>query len=247
MSAWMEYTFTVETRDVDMFGQCKPSALLNFLQEAATLASIDLGASGPEIREKYHCIWMVARMWAEMERPLRWNETFTIRTWHRGGSGVSTYRDFDIIADGKNIGQAVTTWVMADIESRKLFRMKDLVEFQGTDGGEKCKSIRLHRVKMPPEFDGRETQAMRYSHTDMNGHINNVHYADFACDALHFEELGKGKFVHAFQIGYVSECRAGETIRIDTAARGDLLYARGEGTDGGERFDFMMELRELET
>lgn len=245
MNRVMEYPFTVDSRDVDMFDQCRPSALLGYLQEAATMAALELGASGPEVREKYNCIWMVARMWLEMDRPLRWNDSIVIRTWHRGASGVSSYRDYDICADGQVIGQAVAAWVMADIDSRRLFRMKDLKEFVGTDGGELCKSIKLHRVRMPAEFDHWEERAMRYSDTDMNGHINNIHYADFACDALHMERRDPGTFVRSVQIGYVNECRAGETIRLAAASQGEQRFVRGEGLDGGERFDFALKLESL--
>lgn len=240
-----EKDFVVDSRAIDMFRQCRPSALLGYLQEAATLAALDLGASGPEVMEKYHCQWMIARIWVEMDRPLAWNEPFTVRTWHRGASGASSYRDFDILREGKAIGQGVSTWVLVDADSRKLFRMKGLTEFQGTDGGELCKNIRLHRVKLPETFDAREDCPMRYSQTDINGHVNNIHYADFACDALHMERYGQGKFPRSFQIGYVGECRAGETIHIDTAVRGDELYARGEGQDGKERFDFALTLARI--
>src|SRR5699024_6349788 len=95
-----EVTFRVGSLDVDMFNQCRPSALLGYLQEAATQAAIQLGASGPEIFERYHCLWMVSRNWVELYAPLRWNDAFTIQTWHRGGTGVATYRDFDIFRDG---------------------------------------------------------------------------------------------------------------------------------------------------
>lgn len=88
-------------------------------------------------------------------------------------------------------------------------------------------------------------RAMGYSDTDINGHINNIHYADFACDAVHLERWGGGRFVREFQIDYVGECLAGETVRVDTAVRGDVLYARGRGSDGGERFDFSLTLAEL--
>jgi acyl-ACP thioesterase len=228
-----------------MFSQCRPSALLGYLQEAATQAALDLGASGPQVLKKYNCLWMIARTWVEMDEPLYWNEAFSVRTWHRGGTGASCYRDFDVFRDGKPIGQGVSNWVMVDVDTHKLFRMKNLEEFQGTDGGALCKDKKLHRVKLPETFDGRETRDMRYSETDINGHINNIHYADFACDALHMERHGQGKFVRQFQIGYVGECHAGETIAIDTAVRGDEWFARGEGEDGGERFDFALTLAEL--
>lgn len=245
MGTFYEGQFRVDSRDVDLFNQCRPSAVLGILQEAATRAALALGASGPEIRAKYNCLWMVTRSWVELDAPLRWNDLVDVKTWHRGGSGASTYRDFDLFRDGKPIGQGTTIWVMVDADSRKLFRIRDLAEFQGTDGGELCKSVKLHRIPMPKEFDNRTRRDLRYSDTDINGHVNNIHYADFACDSLHLEELGRGKFVRSLQIGYVNECRAGETIWVDTAARGDELLARGAGEDGVERFEFSLTLADL--
>ena len=235
----------VDSRDVDLFNQCRPSAVLGLMQEAATQAALSLGVSGPQILEKYNCLWMVTRNWVELDAPLRWNDPITIHTWHRGASGASSYRDFDFYRDGKPIGQGTSVWVLVEADSRKLFRMKQLTEFQGTDGGERKKSVKLHRIPMPGQFDGRTRRDMRYSDTDINGHINNIHYADFACDSLHLEGLCRGKFVRSFQIGYVNECQAGETIYVDTAARGDELFARGQGEDGTERFDFSLTLADL--
>ena len=245
MSVCYETQFRVDSRDVDLFNQCRPSALLGILQEAATQAALELGVSGPEIRRKYNCLWMVTRSWVELDGPIRWNDLLDVKTWHRGASGVSSYRDFDLFREGKPIGQGTTVWVMADVDSRKLFRMKDLAEFRGTDGGERNKSVKLRRIPMPEVFDRRTRRDLRYSDTDINGHVNNAHYADFACDSLHLEELGKGKFVRSLQIGYVNECRAGEAIWVDTAARGDELLARGEGEDGVERFEFALNLADL--
>ncbi len=245
MGTFYEGRFRVDSRDVDLFNQCRPSALLGILQEAATQAALALGASGPEVLAKYNCLWMVTRSWVELDAPLRWNDLVDVKTWHRGASGASSYRDFDLFRDGKAVGQGSTLWVMVDADSRKLFRMKELAEFQGTDGGELCKSVKLRRIPMPEEFDHRVRRDLRYSDTDINGHVNNIHYADFACDSLHLEELGRGKFVRSLQIGYVNECRAGETIWVDTAARGDELLARGTGEDGVERFEFSLTLADL--
>lgn len=245
MSTFYEMNLRVDSRDVDLFNQCRPSALLGYLQEAATQAALALGVSGPEILEKYNCLWMVTRTWVELDAPLRWNDPVTVKTWHRGASGASSYRDFDLFRDGAPIGQGTMLWVMVDADSRRLFRMKDLVEFHGTDGGELCKSVKLRRPAMPETFDSRVRRDLRYSDTDINGHVNNIHYADFACDSLHLERLAQDKFVRSFQVGYVSECRAGETIWVDTAAQGDELFARGQGEDGAERFDFALTLEHL--
>lgn len=89
------------------------------------------GGLRPETLKKYNCFWMVVRIWVHLDRPLRWNERFTVRTWHRGTKGASTYRDFDLICDGVTVGEAVSTWVLADRDTYKLLRMSRLEEFQG--------------------------------------------------------------------------------------------------------------------
>lgn len=245
MSVIFKLETRVDSRDVDLFNQARPSAVLGIMQEAATQAALDLKVDGPRIMEKYGCIWMVTRNWVELEGPLRWNDRITVETWHRGASGASTYRDFEFFRDGKYIGQATSIWVMASLEDRKLFRMKDVEEFQGTDGGARKKDLRLHRIKIPERFDARTPRYMAYSDTDINGHVNNIHYADYACDALHLERLGWGKFVRTFQIGYISECKAGEDLQVDSAVRENELFACGIGEDGKERFDFSLTLADL--
>lgn len=244
MSVTHEQRFTVDSRDVDLTGCARPSAVLGYLQEAATMAALALGASGPEVLRKYHCIWMIARMWLHLDEPLAWNETFAIRTWHRGAQGASSYRDFDLLRDGKPIGEAVSTWVLADADSYKLMAMDQLAEFRGTDGGALCKERRLHGLKLPKVMTGREERPMRYSDTDINAHVNNSRYADFACDALHLERHLPGRYVSELQIGYLNQCRAGETITVETACEDAVYYARGLGPGGEGRFRCVIRLGE---
>lgn len=119
----------------------------------------------------------------------------TIRTWHRGARGASTYRDFDLYVEGKLVGEAVSTWVLADADTHRIFRMSRVDEFQGTDGGELCKSRTLSGLHLPAHMEHVESRALHYSDTDVNGHVNNVRYVDFICDALHMENLGPERYV----------------------------------------------------
>ena len=53
MGQFFEYEMTVDSRDVDGWGRCRPSAVLGYLQEAATLAAED-GGFGREKTLEYH-------------------------------------------------------------------------------------------------------------------------------------------------------------------------------------------------
>ena len=110
MSVSYTKDFLVDSRDVDLTGNARPSAVLGYLQEAATLAAEQLHVSGPETRAKYNAFWMIVRMRVKLDQPLRWNESFTIHTWHRGAKGASSYRDFDLIKNGKVIGKILVVY-----------------------------------------------------------------------------------------------------------------------------------------
>ena len=85
MDVFYEHSYRVDSRDMDLFGHCRPSAVLGILQEAATQAAGELGLSGPEVRDRYNAFWMLARIRYELKRPLCWDELVTVKTWHRGG------------------------------------------------------------------------------------------------------------------------------------------------------------------
>lgn len=243
MGQFFEYTTKISASQAGLCSQCRPSGMLEILQEAATLAGASLGLSGPEIREKYNALWMVTRIWYQLDKPLLWGESVMVKTWHRGGKGAMSYRDFDLYQDGRQVGQATSIWVMVDADSRKLLRMGDLDEFAGTDGGELCKEKKLTGLKLPAglvEAGGRE---FHYSDTDSNGHVNNVRYADMAADALGLERLlPQGQFVSSLQIGYMKECLAGESIRLLTADSPEGRFVQGVDGQGVGRFDALLTL-----
>lgn len=243
---YFEGGYPIDSRDVDPWNHCKPSGLMGILQEAAVAAACELHASRPEMMEKYNLFWMLARMWYRLDRPLKWNETLSIRTWHRGGSGASSYRDFDLFVDGKPVGEAVSVWVLADADTHRLARMSKIEEFQGTDGGELCKDKSLSRFKLPQEMAAAEHRAMHYSDTDINGHVNNVRYADFICDAIRMDQLGQDFYVSALQVDYLAECMAGETITLFTGEQDGLRYVRGADAAGKSRFEGAVTLTPLD-
>lgn len=244
LSVFYEKTCMIDTRDVDPFNCCRPSALLGILQEGATNAARDLHIAREEIIPKYNAFWMLARIWYRLDRPLHWGEEVTLKTWHRGGTGASMYRDFDLFVDGVTVGEAVSTWVMADMDTHKLFRLSNVEEFAGTGGGELCKDRLLNKLRLPEGLTLAERRRLHYSDTDINGHVNNSKYADFVCDAIHMETLGETRFVSSLQLGYLAECLPGNEVDLLTVEQDGLIYVRGADESGKARFEAALTLSE---
>lgn len=245
MSVFYENTYPMDTRDMDPFMQCRPSALLGYLQQAGTEAALELKLSREEMIRQYNVFWMLARIWYRLDRPLGWGDKLTVRTWHRGGRGAAMYRDFDLLVDGVPMGEAVSTWVLADLDTRKLFRLSGVTQVEGTTGGPLCKDKLLTRVRLPGGLEPVERRLLHYSDTDVNGHVNNARYADFACDAVRLDTLGAGRFVSSFQAGYLAECRAGETLILSTAEAEGVFFVHGADEVGSSRFDAALTLAPL--
>ena len=223
--------------DVDGRGYCKASALLNHLQVAATLAAEEGGFGRDVLIERYRAFWMLARSWYRLSRPLHWEADILIRTWHRGNNGAKSYRDYDIYANGQRVGESVASWILANLDTHKLMRLSGVEEMAATSGGSLCKTITLSKLRAPAELQEVERRLMRYSDTDINGHVNNTRYADFACDALDMAGLEEDHFLSAMQIGYLAECRPGEYITMETGVLEEGRYVRGLDKMGKPRFE----------
>ena len=237
MSLSYEMTLPIDSRDVDGNGYCKASALLGHIQEAATQAAEHGGFGRAMTTDGYHAFWMLTRVWYQLRRPLRWEEPLTIRTWHRGDKGATMYRDYDLFVRGEQVGECVSAWVLASLDSRQLIRLGTVRELDGTSGGALCKAKKLSKLRLPQDMAQADRRKLRYSDTDLNGHVNNTRYADFACDALEMEKLGPGRFLAEMQIGYLAECRPGEELRLFTGGENGAYFAQGVDESGKSRFE----------
>ena len=238
MSQSYKYTTLINSRDVDGSGRCRASALLGHMQEAATQAA-EHGGFGREIIMGHHNgFWMLTRMWYRLKRPVYWSEELTVHTWHRGAKGAVSYRDYDLYVGDEWIGEGVSAWVLADADTHKLIRLSAVTEMAHTHGGDLCKEKTLNKLRVPEQMDGIEQRTMRYSDTDINGHVNNTRYADFVCDALRLDKLPEEQFLAEMQIGYLGECHPGETLDIRGGRYEDgRFYLCGCDENGMARFD----------
>lgn len=243
----MEHVFEekllIDSRDMDGHGHCRPSALLGHLQETATRAAETYGFGRERLLSRYQVFWVLSRIWFHLDKPLHWEEELTVRTWHRGGKGAIMYRDFDLLADGRPVGEAVSAWVLMNRETGRLEKLSRVPELCENGGGPLCKSMTLLKLRMPEEMTLSEHRLLRYSDTDINGHVNNTKYADFACDALHVERRAREEFISELQIGYLAQCWPGEELSILTAQEKERVLVRGEDEAHTPRFEASLTIK----
>lgn len=242
MQNFYEAEYDIRVINTDMFGLCRPSSVMDFLQEAATEHAVALGIGRDELTEKSRAIWMLVRLRYTLLRPLRSGERLHIKTWYRPPKGAFVLRDFDLFVGDEHVGSALSTWVLADVETHSLLKAEDILS--GGDPAEGAFTEKLGKIRMPKDLEDAGGRRIGYSETDINGHANNTRYADYACDAVHFEELA-GRYVRELQITYSAECLAGQTISLQRRQEGETWYVRGVDKDGKPHFDIRMEVAEI--
>ena len=244
MAHFFEYRAKIDSMAVDGHNHCRPSAMLGILQEAATRAAVDLNIARESLIEEHNLFWMMARIWFRLEQPLHWNEDVLVRTWHRGSKGVAMYRDFDIFVGDQRVGESVSVWVLADVNTRKMARLTDVAALETTHGGDLRKSITVAKLKTPA-LTPIGARMMQYSDTDINAHVNNTRYADFACDALELHRRPADCFVQEMQMGYLAECRPGEVLELFQGENEKGLYIFG-ACEGQSRFETRIQFAQEE-
>ena len=237
MSHVLSADYTVGAGETDCFGYCRASAVLHFLQDAATRHAQELRVSREDLLEKYGAVWLLTKQWYNLSRPLRSREDFTVQTWPRAPQGPLYYRDFDILCAGERVGQALSVWVVAEQATKKILRPSSLPEISAVNDPTRLRDRTLPKLGAAVQTEEAARREIRYSDLDINRHMNNVRYADLVCDALRLDTM-PNCFVREMQINNHAECRAGECISLACAPlEPGAYYVSGTGEKGEKRFD----------
>ena len=130
MNTIYETTYHVGVINTDLFGLCRPSSVMDFMQEAAVEHTIHLGIGQEDLLEK-HAIWMLVRLRYTLHRPIYGGEDLTVKTWGRPPRGAFVVRDFLLYVGQECVGEAVSVWVLGDAENHKLLRAEDILPPEG--------------------------------------------------------------------------------------------------------------------
>ena len=188
------YRTRVTYNDLGPDGLLNRAGLLRALQEAASIASDDVGYGLKDIpRTGVH--WILGAWRLEMAaRPL-WRAELEVETWPRALEGFSSERDFlvwDVTERERRLAARGTSkWFLLDAETGKLTRITDQVRAAYDLGEEVLFQDPIPRNGKSPADAAVTFQTMvGRRDIDTNLHVNNIHYLDYAVEALPEEVYG---------------------------------------------------------
>ena len=203
-------TYKVRSTQVNLNNQLGLYGVLGMLQDIAAEHASYLGFGYRQLIQKGF-FWALVQQKLKMTRWHEWNEQITVHTWSLPIQGVYAFREFELYCKGEKIGESASTWITMDIQSRRPIELTDQQEifFPRTDGG---LSFRTERITLPSEMQLIKEFPVRVSDLDMNSHVNNVKYTQWALDMM--TERNHREFViKEYSINFLSETFMGDVMQ----------------------------------
>lgn len=212
----------------------------NHLLNAADFHSNDRGF-GMVYLQSIKKTWVLSRLVVEMEAMPKIYDDFCVETWVESALRYFTNRNFRIEGkNGETLGWGRSIWAMIDTDTRQPVNILDVNNGSVTEWIEADKVNPIgkpSRAKMSKDAEFVGEYVAKYNDIDINGHVNSVKSIEHVLDLFPADKY-MSHCVRRFDIAYVSECHAGDTLRFykEEGAMADEYLVRMSkvNTDGTE-------------
>lgn len=208
-----ERSYTVGNRDVGNNNKATNKAMLKYLENIACKHSDEVGY-GINTIEQTGVVWILLDWkFNVIERPI-YGQTIKVKTWSRKMEKCYAYRDFEVYDENeKVIAKATTKWVLLDANTRKILRIPEnfAVEYKQ----ETQRHAFEEEIDKLRESENEEISMelkTRRTDIDINNHVNNLNYLDFAYEILPEEVYSQD--LKNVRITYKHQTEPGETVNI---------------------------------
>jgi len=224
----------ISISDCDPKGRVKPSAILVDMQELAELHAMNLGLPR-QFLIGHGMMWVLYRLRLVMREYPSFGDMVVETTWPGPVEGPVFPRHFAFERpDGTRLGEAVTSWVLINLATRRPLRPSALPKpVPALERDAPLPLPGMLRVEGAAPIGER---SVRYTDLDVNGHMNNTRYLDWILDTLEVNQLIEHGLADA-QVNYISEALPGETIELFAGTDGKTTYVQGRRPDGKTVFE----------
>ena len=209
----MEGKYRVDVANVSTSNLLSNKGILSLFENIACLHS-DIAGYGMNQIEKTHLTWVLLHWKVHVIKRVPYGSTVTVKTWAGKANAFFTMRDFEMYDEKNNlICIASSKWTLINTENNSITRITDDV-ISCYEPEEKCvfKENDIAKLKKP-EMIGQPSFVFTVlrKDIDVNQHMHNLYYLDYAYEALP-EEVYKKPEANDFEIMYKSGAKLGNTV-----------------------------------
>lgn len=231
LSYSMDYTVAVD--EVDFSERLKPSAVLQYFQDLATLHANVLGI-GFQKMLKANLIWVLTRMTVNYNRYPKIGEKITVTTFPEKPHVADAIRDYYITDEnGKTIISGSSKWVVIDFNNHMIRRCSNLFDFEDSKYIPYAPFENANRTLSDKDCDYEciMSDKVHICELDRNVHMNNARYGDIMLNSFSIDWLKKHS-IQKFDINFLSELKYGDCYNVyKSTEKGLTTSLRAEKDD----------------
>ena len=202
--------FSVRSFDIDAYGYLSPARIAGYFQQAASESADALGFGLTDLNRR-GLTWVVVRQQWELDEALMLGDELCVETWPSGIERRAALRDFRLLKDGREVGRAVTSWLVLDMTNRRPVRPSTVLS---DPFHPQVPHVLQPAVEPIPALNAHSEQRrfeVRYSDIDLNHHVTNASYVGWALEAISASTWSDCRLAK-FDVQFMAECGLGASV-----------------------------------
>lgn len=230
---------TLFESDFDVTSHVNPRRVMELMQDAATSHADNLGI-GWDYMDSQGLFWILSKVKIVFHKPLnRQTRDFMLYTWPVKANRLYAERRFKAVDEcGEALFSSSTLWMIVERDSRRIASREVVARYYSFDfdSAECGCDVDFDRVRRDESYALCYERAIRRTDLDINKHVNNTNYIDYALDVLDETEQ-----VTDVEIVYHKEMTLGDKVCVYSKRDSNSVYVVGE-RDGQTCFTIKLTL-----
>lgn len=208
---------------------------LDYLQHLAAVHAEKLGFGMSAIREK-KLIWVLSRLKIHLDGSPRYDDTVRVETYHNGVDRLFAKRQFVLSSatTGERFGYASSFWLSVEVPAMRPRPPSSALGLSLKDNDDREDFFpHLDKLPTPENASDPVVHNIRASHIDLNDHLNNSYYCQYALDWV-AKKIGKLVHFTELQINFNRAMQFGEDLVVAGTLDGEAFLVEGTDRESGK-------------
>lgn len=202
----------IQYQEADYCGKYRLPNLISTFSDLATQNAIEVGFWDETYAKKYG--WILIKQTMKMQRPISIGEDIYLSTRAGTSSKIQFTRQYDVLDIHKNnIGGVYSIWALIDIEKRRIVRPDKIGMEMPMIENYPHYVEEYQDVNQDITVEHVMTREVLYSDLDVNQHMNNYRYVEWALDVLDYQ-IYKEYFISELTMIYKKELAPKTKVKL---------------------------------